>query len=85
MFKYVFIVIEIQTNADGTVGNFVWAFGDPEKTDEENRNDAFSKWHSVLSVAAKSSIPAHACTIIRNDGQQIASTVYKHGNAYEFD
>jgi len=83
MFMYVYVVIEIQTSADGTVGNFVWSFGDTSKTDEENRNGAFSKWHSVLSSAAVSDLPVHSCVIIRNDGQQIASMSYKHGGQNE--
>ena len=65
-----FIVIELQTNSDGTVGNFVWAYA--------NENDAHAKYHSVLSTAAVSTIPCHACVILRNDGQQIAAQAYRH-------
>ena len=66
-----FLVIEIQTNADNTIGNFVWSFNEEE--------DAESKWHSVLAVAAKSALPVHSCVILRNDGQQMAAQAYKHG------
>ena len=65
-----YIVIEIQTNADQTVGNFMWAYSE--------RNDAEAKYHSVLSSAAKSSLPCHSCVILRNDGLQIAAQSYKH-------
>ena len=65
-----FIVIEIQTNADGSVGNFVWSFG--------TLDDAFSKYHSVLSEAAVSSLLVHSCVVLRNDGQQIAAQSFKH-------
>ena len=67
-----YIVIELQTSAQGTVGNFVWAY--------ENENDAFSKYHDVLSSAAVSSVPVHACVILRNDGQQIAAQAFRHGD-----
>lgn len=65
-----YIVIEIQTNADNTVGNFVWAFA--------TENEAFAKYHSVLAAAAVSALPCHSCVILRNDGIQIAGQVYKH-------
>lgn len=65
-----YIVIEIQTNADNTIGNFVWAY--------ESQEDAEAKWHSVLATAAKSSLPCHSCVILRNDGLQIAGQSYKH-------
>lgn len=60
-----YIVIEIQTNDSGAVGNFVWAF--------DTLGAAFSKYHAVLSAAAVSGLPVHACVILRNDGQQIAA------------
>ena len=66
-----YIVIEIQTNTDGTVGNFVWAY--------QSENEAFSKYHSVLASAAISSLPVHAAVILRNDGLQIAAQSFKHG------
>ena len=65
-----FIVIELQTNANGTVGNFVWAYSD--------ENQAFAKYHSVLAAAAVSSLPVHSCVILRNDGLQIAAQAYRH-------
>ena len=65
-----YIVIEIQTNEDGSVGNFVWKF--------DAQADAEAKWHSVLATAAKSSLPVHSCTILRNDGLQLASMYYEH-------
>lgn len=65
-----YIVIELQTDSEGAVGNFVWAF--------ESQDDAEAKYHSVLSVAAKSALPVHAAVIIRNDGVQIAAQAYTH-------
>lgn len=74
-----YIVIEIQTNADGSVGNFVWAYSDPKKTDNENELDAFAKYHAVLSAAAKSSLPVHSAVLLRNDAVLIAGQLFKHG------
>lgn len=65
-----YIVIELQTNSGGTVGNFVWAYA--------NENDAYAKYHAVLAAAAVSQLPCHACVILRNDGQQIAAQAYRH-------
>ena len=65
-----FIVIELQTNSDGTVGNLVWAYA--------SENEAYSKYHSVLSAAAISTLPCHACVVLRNDGQLIAAQAYHH-------
>ena len=66
-----FLVIEIQTNSDGTIGNFVWSYS--------SQNEAFAKYHSVLASAAVSVLPVHSCVILRNDGQQIAAQSYRHG------
>ena len=66
-----FIVIEIQKNTDGSVGNLVWSFAD--------RDEAFSKYHAVLSAAAISSLPVHSCAVLFENGEQIAQQSYKHG------
>lgn len=65
-----FIVIELQTNADDSVGNFVWAF--------TTREQAFSKYHAVLSAAAVSALPVHAAVILDNHGLQIAAQAFEH-------
>ena len=64
-----FIVIELQTNSDGSVGNFVWAYA--------TQAEAEAKYHSVLAVAAVSALPCHGAVILRNDGLQIAAQAYK--------
>ena len=66
-----YIVIEIQTNADGTVGNLVWPFAD--------RNEAEGKYHSVLAAAAVSALPRHSAALIGNDGFPYAYQCYEHG------
>ena len=68
-----YIVIEIQTGEN--VGNFVWAFN--------TLAEAEAKYHSVLAVAAVSSLPVHSCVIVRNDGLQMAAQCYKHPSESE--
>ena len=65
-----YIVIEIQTKADQTVGNFGWAFS--------SRAEAFAKYHAVLSAAAVSALPVHAAVILDNRGRQIAAQHFEH-------
>ena len=65
-----YIVIELQTNADNTVSNLVWAY--------TTREQAFSKYHSVLSAAAVSALPVHAAVILDNKGLQIAAQAFEH-------
>ena len=65
-----YIVVEIQTNLNGTVGNIVTAYAD--------RNQAESKYHTVLAAAAVSSLPSHACVLMTNEGHMIASAAYHH-------
>ena len=65
-----YLVIEIQKNADGTVGNFVWAY--------TNINEAESKFHSVLASAAISSLPVHSCALLNESGYCIKAQSYTH-------
>lgn len=68
-----YIVIEIQTNADGTVGNLVYAYAD--------KNEAYSKYHSILAAAAISALPKHAAVILQNDGLPLEFRYFKHAEA----
>lgn len=65
------IVIELQTNADGTVGNLVYAY--------DTENDAWAKFHAVMSAAATSAIPCHAAVYMRSDGTFVQSGRFEHG------
>jgi protein-L-isoaspartate O-methyltransferase len=65
-----YIVIEIQTATDGTVGNIVTA--------HETRSEAESKYHSVLAAAAVSAMPQHAAALLASDGTLIDSRCYEH-------
>lgn len=64
-----YIVIELQTNFNGVVGNSVWSY--------ENRSNAEEKYHLVLAAAAKSGLPCHAAVMLQNDGLQLAAQAYK--------
>lgn len=55
-----YIVVEIQTNANGTIGNLVTAYND--------RDQAEHKYHEVLAAAAISSLPIHAAVMLTNEG-----------------
>lgn len=66
-----YIVIELQTASDGTVANIVTAY--------DNQNQAESKYHSVLSAAAVSNVPAHAAVMIDSMGYYIDAHCYEHG------
>ena len=68
MSKY--IVIEIQTQPDGQVGNLV--------SSHETKYDAESTYHSVLAAAAISALPKHAATLIRDDGTPLEYKCYEH-------
>lgn len=70
-----YIVIELQTNADGTVGNLVYQYN--------NRDDAESKFHSILAAAAISALPVHAAVMLTNAGTMVKSEFYRHGEEAE--
>jgi len=65
-----YIVMEIQTNNDGTVGSLVYKY--------ESRLEAESKYHTVLAAAAISALPMHAAVLLTNRGQMITSEYYEH-------
>ena len=71
MIKY--IVMEIQTNKDGTVGNLVWAY--------DSRAEAEAKFHTIMAAAALSSVPVHVALVIQSDGTLLESGRYEHGES----
>lgn len=70
-----YLVIEIQTNADGKIGILTFSYDD--------RNEAESKYHAVLSAAAISALPMHTCDLIQADGVLLARQSYVHEQATE--
>ena len=65
-----FIVIELQTNADGSVGILT------EKKDEQNV--AESVWHSKMSSAAISKVPVHTVLLVKSNGAVLLNGTYDH-------
>ena len=65
-----YIIFEIQTNTDGTIGTLV--------NTAETRNQAESIYHQVLASAALSNLPRHACVLMTNEGFQLMSQCYHH-------
>ena len=63
-----YIVIEIQTSA--TVATLVNAY--------EDRNQAESKYHQILTAAALSSVPKHSAVLMNDVGQTIKNETYIH-------
>lgn len=65
-----FIILELQTNTDGTVGTLINTYTE--------QNDAESKYHSVLASAAVSSLPKHTAFMLADDGRVVKSECYTH-------
>ena len=65
-----YIVIELQKNAQGEVSNLVYSF--------DNLAEAESKYHSILASAVVSKIPVHSAIIVSEEGFPVANKCYKH-------
>lgn len=65
-----YIVLEIQTNTNGTIGTLVTAYAD--------QMQAESKYHTVLAAAAISALPRHAAALLTSDGALQAAQSYEH-------
>ena len=66
-----YLVVELQTYSDGTVGHIEWSFN--------NQAQAESKFHAVLSAAAISEVTIHACSLLASDGRLLNRGCYEHG------
>lgn len=66
MTKY--IVIELQTNQDGSVGNLVYAY--------DAQPSAESKYYAIMSAAAVSKIPKHAAVLMTSEGYLMESRCF---------
>lgn len=62
-----YIVIELQKNAEGILTHLV--------TVHATKDEAESKFHTVLSYAAVSELPSHSVTILDENGCPV---MYKH-------
>lgn len=65
-----YIVIELQKNAEGHVSNIV--------TEYANIDKAESKYHSILASAAVSNVPVHSAIIVSEEGFPVKHQCYKH-------
>ena len=65
-----YLVMEVQTDASGQVGNFVFAF--------DTRDEADSKYHALLSVASVSNVPVHCVYMLTSNGHFINAEVHLH-------
>lgn len=65
-----FIVLEVQTNKNGETATLVTSFS--------NKEQAESKYHSVLSAAAISDIAFHTAFLLTADGFVLNSECYEH-------
>ena len=65
-----YIILETQTNLDGTVGTILTTFTDQDQAE--------SKYHLVLSSAAVSSLPRHCAFMLTDEGYILKSECYRH-------
>ncbi len=70
-----YIVVELQTAANGTVGNIVTSFDDI--------NLAEAKYHTILAAAAASNLAKHAAIMFSEEGFPIKNECYTHEAAEE--
>ena len=66
-----FVVIELQKNADGNVANIVSVY--------DTQAAAESKYHSILAAAAVTELPCHSTIIGSEEGFPLMPQCYKHG------
>ena len=65
-----YLVIELQTNTDGTMGSQVTSF--------DARDRAENKYHTVLAAASISTKPKHSAVLMTNEGFVLESKCYHH-------
>ena len=65
-----YIVLEIQKNINGQISTIPTSF--------ISRNEAESKYHTILSFAAISEVPVHSAIIMTEEGQPIMYQSYSH-------
>lgn len=65
-----YIVIEIQKNADGIMSDIVTSFN--------TLSEAYNKYYSVLAFAAISKLPVHSAALMSEEGFVVESKCFKH-------
>lgn len=66
-----FIVIEIQTNTDGSIGSVT-------SQSFATRNEADKRYYTVLAAATTSTKPIHTAMLVTADGATLAARCYRH-------
>ena len=70
-----YLILEVQVNADGTVGTLINSYAD--------KNEAESNYHRVLMAAAVSELPTHTAYMLTDYGYTIKSESYTHESEAE--
>ena len=65
-----YIVIELQKNAEGQVANLVTA--------HNSLAEAESKFYTILASAAINDVPVHSAIIVSEEGFPVKHQCYKH-------
>ena len=65
-----YLVTEIQTFDTGAVSNPTYAY--------DTENAALAKYHQILSTAAVSKLPTHACMLFTSEGVALRSEFFTH-------
>lgn len=64
-----YMVLELQTTPDGAVANII--------TQHDTREEAESKYHTVLAAAAISALPLHAAVLMTSEGVTLENRYYE--------
>ena len=78
-----YLVVEFQTNADGTCGSLKYQYSDPSMTQKQRENAAEKKYHEVLAAAAVSSCKIHSAALMDFTGRLIKREQYTHNEEAE--
>lgn len=70
-----YIILETQTTKDGAVGTLINAY--------DSKNEAESKYHTVLAAAAISALKKHCAFMLNDSAQVIKSECYEHESEAE--
>lgn len=65
-----FIVIELQTDAQGQVATLVFT--------KATLNEAESTYHTILAAAALSTLPKHGAVVLTDEGYPLYYQFYAH-------
>lgn len=65
-----YVVIELQKLSDTQLANIV--------TTHETKQEADSKFHTILAAAAISTVPVHSAAMLTDEGRQLRFERYIH-------